>query len=360
MSSEQQAAFNQSLTAELGCCRVTHGGVGVVALALYVLFDQVAQQIRAQGLTQGPGSAPGSKAKRIFGIGASSRIGRIIQTYLSLVPGVANSEEAMAETTELYDGWLKLELLDHYERMTMKKRMSTEAMQQWLTGAAFHLHMRIHQIRLNSVPLGSAESLRLSYKTGLKHLVKGYGAYLRRNILETAPGPLKPKPGSATGLKSSNTSVIRNVTGSESRLLNASLASPADEGYVSATPGVIVRDRSCKEGGSGEDFVLSQQKGGDNATEGEMSRVALNTSAGCVREEEEEGGGLGLLVIEPLRNVSHNVQHHPCESEAIQQALVTRILKAQDLEHNRNFFLYSPKVLRSLVRQRDDFELKTN
>lgn len=46
MSQQQQrTAFNQNLTAELGCCRVTHGGVGVVALALSMLFDQVAQQV---------------------------------------------------------------------------------------------------------------------------------------------------------------------------------------------------------------------------------------------------------------------------------------------------------------------------
>lgn len=57
----------------------------------------------------------------------------------------------MAETTELYDDRLKLELLDHYERMTTKKRMSTEAMQQWLTGAAFHLHTRLHQVRTDTL-----------------------------------------------------------------------------------------------------------------------------------------------------------------------------------------------------------------
>lgn len=46
MSSEQQTAFGLSLTEELGgSSRVTYGGVGVVALALSVLFDQVAQQV---------------------------------------------------------------------------------------------------------------------------------------------------------------------------------------------------------------------------------------------------------------------------------------------------------------------------
>lgn len=45
MSSEQQAAFNMNLTAEVGCRRVMYGGVGVVALALSLLFDQVAQNV---------------------------------------------------------------------------------------------------------------------------------------------------------------------------------------------------------------------------------------------------------------------------------------------------------------------------
>ncbi len=70
-----------------------------------------------------------------------------MHSYLRLIPGLANNPEKMGETTELYDSFLKLELLDHYERMTTKKRMSTMSMQQWLAGAAFHLHIRIHQVR---------------------------------------------------------------------------------------------------------------------------------------------------------------------------------------------------------------------
>lgn len=46
MSSEQQDKFRSSVTEELGGSRVTYGGVGVIALALSVLFDQVAQQVR--------------------------------------------------------------------------------------------------------------------------------------------------------------------------------------------------------------------------------------------------------------------------------------------------------------------------
>lgn len=90
-----------------------------------------------------------SEAKAIFGISTSSRIGQIIDSYLRIVPGIANYEEKMAETTELFDNWLKLELIDHFERMTTKKRMSSLSMQQWLTGAAIHLHIRIHQVGLS-------------------------------------------------------------------------------------------------------------------------------------------------------------------------------------------------------------------
>lgn len=46
MSREQQAQFSLGLSGELGgSSRVTCGGVGVVALALSMLFDQVAQQV---------------------------------------------------------------------------------------------------------------------------------------------------------------------------------------------------------------------------------------------------------------------------------------------------------------------------
>lgn len=160
-----------------------------------------------------------------------------------------------------------------------------------------------------------------------------------------AAGPLKPKPRPAIRFMSSNISVISNVTGSSRH---------ADKVNNSTTPSVIVNS-SCNTDGAGKDFGLGELKGSSDITAGETNS---NTSAGCIREEEDSG--LGLLVIEPQRKVSHSVQHHPCESAAIQQALVTRIMKAQDLEQNRNFFLYPQKVLQSLLRQRDDFELKTN
>ncbi|XP_056253650.1 uncharacterized protein LOC130182620 [Seriola aureovittata] len=361
MSREQQAKFSLSLTGELGgSSRVTYGGVGVVALALSMLFDQVAQQVRTQRSTEGDLSTQRSQAKRIFGISSSSKIGWLIHNYLSLVPGIANNQEKMAETTELYDSWLKLELIDHYERMTTKKRMSSVSMQQWVTGAAFHLHMRIHQVRLHSVPLGTAESLRLSYKTGLSRLVQGYTAYLRRNIQETAaPGPRKPKTRTASGPRQTNTSSVTNMACSSNSVLNVSQVSPAsistDRFNETIAPNSTAKmGRSCKTSGSREDFGVNVLKASDETAVGMVN----SNSTGFSREEDV--GMLGLLVIESWSNVSHNVQHHPCESPAIQEALVTRIINAQDLERNRNFFLYPEKVFHSLLRQKNDFELKTN
>lgn len=45
MTREQATKFSLNLTEELGGSRVVYGGVGVVALALSILFDQVAQQV---------------------------------------------------------------------------------------------------------------------------------------------------------------------------------------------------------------------------------------------------------------------------------------------------------------------------
>nr|XP_019941748.1 PREDICTED: uncharacterized protein LOC109628803 isoform X1 [Paralichthys olivaceus] len=361
MSREQQAQFSMSLTRELGgSSGVTYGGVGVVALALSLLFDQIAQQVRTQGSTEGDLSTQRPQ-KDIFGISSSSRIGRIIYSYLRLIPGLANNEEKMAETTELYDSWLKLELIDHYERMTTKKRMSSVSMQQWLTGAAFHLHMRIHQVRLRSVPLGSAESLRLSYKSGIGRLVQGYTAYLRRNIQETAPGSQKPSTGTTGRPRQTKTSNITNMACSGNHLFNGSQVSTSiSTGFNETTAPNSSADssRSCETHGSREEFGVSVSKGsnetpvsmGDNKTLTNMTEY----------NRDEEAGMLGLLVIEPGRNVSHNVQHHPCESPAIQQALVTRVINAQDLERNGNVFLFPENILRNLCRQRNDLELKTS
>ncbi|KAM9780964.1 uncharacterized protein LOC133168464 [Syngnathus typhle] len=294
LSEGQRAALGLRLNRELPGGRVTLGGVGVVALALSLLLDHVGQQVRGNISVEAGQWPLTSPPKKIFGIAVSSRIGRIAHNYLSLIPGLANDQELMAETTEIYDNWLNLEMLDHYHRMTKKKRMSSVSMQQWLTGAAFHLHMRIHQVRLHSVPTGSAESLRLSYKTALNHLLQGYTVYLHGNIQETA----------------------------------ASLAEHHGNGTCS----------------SELSFNISQAKTLDQTSHD-----------GICRTHKE-----GVLVIEPGRNVTHGVWHHPCESPAIQQALVTRIINAQDLEHSRSFFLHPKKVFQRLLTQEDAFELSAD
>ncbi|XP_061817668.1 uncharacterized protein [Nerophis lumbriciformis] len=299
MSDQQQEAFGLRLNRELGGDRVSGGGVGVVALALSLLLDHVAQQVRRNTSSTETDRSPVT-TKKVFGISAASRIGLITKTYLSLIPAIANDVDTVAETTEIYDNWLKLEMLDHFHRMTAKKRMSSVAMQQWLTGAAVHLHMRIHQVRLHSVPPGSAESLRFSYKTALNRLVQGYTVYLHRNIQETAP------------------------------------SEPRD----------IVTNETC----------FGPLPFSSNSTACKSDESASPEG----HEDDDAGTRRGLLVIEGGRNISHDVQHHPCESPAIQQALVLRIINAQDLEQSRNVFLYPKKVFYRLVGQKEDFQLRAN
>lgn len=204
------------------------------------------------------------------------------------------------------------------------------------------------------MPSGSVESMRISYKTGLGHLVRGYTAYLRANIQETpALGPQKPRTSAANRPKHANTSTITNMTCSNSLLVNGSQVGPSNKSTTpSSTAGI---NRGCKTNESGGDFGFNVLNGSNDTM---MTGDTLNTSSRYSRKEE--GSMLGLLVIEPSRNISHSVQHHPCESPAIQEALVTRIINVQDLDRNRNFFLYHDRVFQSLLRQRDDFELRTN
>lgn len=123
----------------------------LVSRVCWLIFFLSSCQVRAQGSPEEALSGPRALTKNLFGISSSSRIGLFIHSYLTILPGLANDPEVMAETTELFDALLKLELLDHYERMTTKKRMSSVSMQQWLVGAAFHLHVRIHQVSLKGM-----------------------------------------------------------------------------------------------------------------------------------------------------------------------------------------------------------------
>uniref|UniRef100_H3CQC4 Uncharacterized protein n=1 Tax=Tetraodon nigroviridis TaxID=99883 RepID=H3CQC4_TETNG len=314
----------------------------VLTTFLSLIFDLVSQQVR--GAERADPEARRSQAQQVLGINSVSRIGSIIHRYLQFVPGLANDEENMAETTEIFDELLNLELLDHYERMTTKKRMSTEAMQQWLTGAAFHLHIRIHQVRLNSVPVGAAESLRRSYKSELNQLIEHYKVYLRRNVQVTAP----PGPGKH---KSRQSSVLKQTNPFNQTSLTCSGTAPIP---VSTTTG---KNNETNASGAKALEVLDQVSG-QNVTNmknrgsvGTEKKKKLSSSAGI------SCGGLGLLVIEPLRNVSHSVQYHQCQSPAIQQALVTRIMDALDMEQNKHFFQYTGTVFHGLLRQKESFKL---
>ncbi|XP_056133375.1 uncharacterized protein LOC130110325 [Lampris incognitus] len=390
MTEEQRTAFRYNLTSTLGGSgggggggggRVTHGGVGVVALALSILFDQVAEQVRSRGSSMGGSSVHGSQPRMIFGIRSSSRIGEIIQSYLGQIPEIANNQDKMAETTELYDNLLKLEMIDHFERMTnKKKRMGSESMKQWLVGAAVHLHIRIHQVRLNSVPRGSAESLRLSYKTGFSRLMQGYTTYLRRNIQETAPtatpGPATRRAGgrrqasasrsNMTGFKNTTLSKTTYTTDPTRRLVDVSPIRPNNTSgrlsQTNTTAPTARTIRTLRSSGSSEATGPTWPKGSDKTTVGLVRNetiIAGAPSVSSVDSRKRKTASQGLLVIEPLRNVSHSVQHHPCQSPAIEQALVTRIIDTQDLERSRDFFLHSEKLFSSLLRQSNDFELKT-
>lgn len=162
--------------------KVPYGGVGVVALALSILLETLVTSVRGQ--TDGHLMDP---YHRIFGSDNSSEIYSITREYLSLVPGMVTNSDLMAEVTDVYDEKLKHALIKLYESMTVQHHVSTTAVKQWINGAAIHLHMRIHGIRLFSVPRGSAESLRLSYRTGLGRLFQLYAAFLRRNVKERGP-----------------------------------------------------------------------------------------------------------------------------------------------------------------------------
>ncbi|KAK1805693.1 hypothetical protein P4O66_001958 [Electrophorus voltai] len=187
LSKEQLAVLDSNLTSVVRQrAKVSYGGVGVVALAMSLLLESLAAGMVGQ--IDGESLDP---YQRIFGPDNSSVISSVVREYLKLVPWTVNDSEGMAVLTEVYDQKLKYALIEHYESMTLEHHLNTNTLKQWISGAAIHLHVRIHGIRLSSVPKGSAESLRLSYRTALTRLIQLYTAYLRRNVKErsASPGP---------------------------------------------------------------------------------------------------------------------------------------------------------------------------
>lgn len=255
MSAEQLTAFNQDLTSAFGgSTKVSLGGLGIVALALSLLFEVLTHQIHEQRSYIDP-------IRRIFGADYSSEIGPIVSEYLKQVPGIANDKKRMAELLKHYDEKLKQELDNFYSKLVIESSMSSAGVKQWLNGAAFHMHMRIHWFRLTALPEGPVDVLNQYYQLSIPGLIKTYTEFLQRNIQETPS--------------------------------------------------------------------LTKSKG--------MS---------------------GLLVIEPYRNVTHRVQHRPCESKVIEEFLLARIIAAQDIEQSKYFFLHTESDFDDLFKQRGDFELK--
>ncbi|XP_042249021.1 uncharacterized protein [Thunnus thynnus] len=68
-------------------------------------------------------------------------------------------------------------------------------------------------------------------------------------------------------------------------------------------------------------------------------------------------GPSGLLIVEPLKNVSHEVRHRICERRAIQRALVENFLSAQNLQRGKEFFQSSHKHHEALMAQQGHFLL---
>lgn len=213
------------------------------------------------------------------------------------------------------------------------------------------------------MPWGSAASLRLSYKTALNRLIQDYTAYLRRNTQETAPSnPQQLQTRSSAQTRHTNTSNTTNATCLGQNLFNNSRANVsflrASSNEMTTTSSDVDIRRKCKTQGFERMFDVTKAKGSNRRNTSIESREKLTNLTMFNRDKGAHL--LGLLVIEPWRNVSHNVQHHPCESPAIQEALVTRIMSAQDLQRNRNIFRAPDRVFHRLLRQRGDFELKTN
>lgn len=207
------------------------------------------------------------------------------------------------------------------------------------------------QVRLNSVPVGAAESLRRSCKSELNQLIEHYKVYLRRNIQETAaPGPGKPKSRQSSVLNQTNTVNQTSLSCSGTGQIASSTAAGKTH-ETNASDAAADKSGKCVREVLGQVSGRNVTNGNDRDPVGTEKRKMLSSSAGI------KSGALGLLVIEPLRNVSHSVQHHQCEAPAIQQALLTRIMDALDMEQNKHFFQFPARVFHSLLKQKDGFEL---
>ncbi|XP_067426293.1 uncharacterized protein [Thunnus thynnus] len=261
MTRQQRIAFNQDLNTLFGGnTTVSYGGVGVVALALSILFEMLAHH-QTTGLgSRSPEarSQPPDPIHRIFGADAGSDISSIASEFLKQVPGTANDQDKMAALLESYERKLRTELMDFYGRMVSLERitLSSAGVKQWINGAALHIHTFLHWNRLTNPSAG--ERLSLDYLHRVDPLLKAYKEYLLKTV-KVLPA-LSPGPS-------------------------------------------------------------------------------------------------GLLIVEPLKNVSHEVRHRICERRAIQRALVENFLSAQNLQRGKEFFQSSHKHHEALMAQQGHFLL---
>ncbi|XP_070836745.1 uncharacterized protein [Chaetodon trifascialis] len=261
MTQQQRLAFNRDLfTLFRGNSTVSYGGVGVVALALSVLFEMLAHH-QTTGLGSSSPEAhppPPDPIHRMFGADTWSDISSIASEFLKQIPGAANDQHKMAALLESYERQLRSELTELYERMMLEERsaLSSTGVKQWMNGAALHVHTFLHWKRLTSSSGG--ETLSLDYLHRVDPLLKIYRDYL--------PKMVKVFPASSPG--------------------------PS-----------------------------------------------------------------GMLIVEPLRNVSHGIRFRVCERKAIQQTLAERFLSDQNLQTGKQFFQSSHKHHDALMAQLRHFQL---
>ncbi|KAJ8247384.1 hypothetical protein GJAV_G00245770 [Gymnothorax javanicus] len=145
LSPDQLGAFDRSLRATLGQNgTVKQGGVGMVALALSLLFDVLAQQAKNQ-------TQKTHFIHQIFGehqdVNSSGlEVGTLVIDYLNLVPLIANDPQRMKEETERYEKKLHHSLVGHFESTAMSQNSSWAEWKIFLHGLALHQHMMIHQV----------------------------------------------------------------------------------------------------------------------------------------------------------------------------------------------------------------------
>ncbi|XP_051242972.1 uncharacterized protein LOC127355795 [Dicentrarchus labrax] len=195
MTRQQRSAFNHDLQTLFGRnTTVSYGGVGIVALALSVLFEMLAHHQTTKLSLRIPEarSTPPNPIRRMFGADAGSDISSIASEFLKQIPGAANDQDQMAALLKSYETKLRLELMDFYGRMVSLERsaLSSIGVKQWMNGAALHIHTLIHWQRLTDPSAG--EVLSLDYLNRVDPLLKTYREYLLKTVKvfpALTPGP---------------------------------------------------------------------------------------------------------------------------------------------------------------------------